>query len=293
VVSVIADVDVALRELFEQRMTTLGAGTAAGVATGQIGIQPPDDDWVGDFGHFNPPQGLNVYLVDVVENRRLRTNERLEHVSNGVVYRDPAPLRVDCHFLITAWSGGADRKEKTVTEHRILAEALEVLAETRAITVAGVELPTSIAPPEGFPKLAEFWGTMGAKHPWRPAVQLVVTVPVEAASEVAGPEVTTRFIEYGDRAHPGTGELRVQIAGVVRDASVTPTITVPRVWVRLESAAGVPVAKTKADTSGRFTFVDVEPGTYALRVRAEGRAELLVTPITVPSASGRYDLEFP
>jgi hypothetical protein len=290
---VIADVDVALRELFEGRMTTLGAGTAAGVATGQVGIQPPDDDWVGDFGHFTPPVGLNVYLVDVLENRKLRSNERVEHFSNGVVYHDPAPTRVDCHYLITAWSGGADRKERTVTEHRILAEALAVLVETRAITVAGVQLPTTIAPAEGFPKLAEFWGTMGTKHPWRPAVQLVVTVPVEAAGEIAGPEVTTRFTQYGDRARPGTGEQRVQIAGVVRDASFTPPIVVPRAWVRLESSAGTAVATTKADTKGRFTFVDVDPGAYALRVRAEGRNELLVTPITVPSASGRYDLEFP
>ena len=291
--SVLAEVDIALRRLFEERMTTLRPGSAGAVAQGQVGIQPPDDAWITKIGGFTPPRGLNIYLAEVCENRKLRTNERLERTANGVVSRDRSPMRMDCHYLISAWSGAVDRGENTLTEHRVLAQALAVLVESRAITVAGAELPTTIAPPEGFPKLAEFWGTMGAK-PWKPAVQLVVTIPVSHSSEVAGAPVTTRFTEYGNAADPAAAELRVQIAGVVRDRSdpSIPAIAVARAWVRLESPTGAPLATTRSDAEGRFTFLDLASGSYRLGVRADGRAEPPVTTIAVPSTSGRYDLEF-
>ena len=166
----LADVDLAVRALLRARMSTL-RNTAGVVAEGQIGIQPPDNLWISDVNGFNPPKGLNVYLADVRENRKLRTNERIDRAPvNGAVYREPAPSRFDCHYLISAWSGSTDRKAKTIDEHKILAEALTVLVEERAIAVGGLDLPTSIAPPEGFPKLAEFWGTMGEKHRWKPAI---------------------------------------------------------------------------------------------------------------------------
>jgi Pvc16 N-terminal domain/Carboxypeptidase regulatory-like domain len=293
VVTVLADVDLVVRALFRARMSTLR--NAAGiVAEGQIGIQPPDNLWISDVNGFTPPKGLNVYLADVRENRKLRTNERIDRPPvNGVVFRDPAPSRFDCHYLISAWSGSTDRKAKTIDEHKILAEALKVLVEERAIAVGGVDLPTSIAPPEGFPKLAEFWGTMGDKHRWKPAIELVVTVPVEERSEPAGPEVTTRFAEYRHGTDAVSAELRIQIAGVVRDRTFTPPIVVERAWIQLEDTAGKPLGTARTDEKGHFTFTDVSPGTYQLRLRAEGRTEPQVTPITVPSPSGRYDLEFP
>ena len=288
----LADVDVAVRALFRARMSTL-RDTAGVVAEGQVGIQPPDELWISDVNGFDPPRGLNVYLADVRENRKLRTNEQLRRPENGVVFRDPAPARFDCHYLISAWSGSSDRKTKTIDEHDILAEALSVLVEERAVQVGGVDLPTSIAPPEGFPKLAEFWGTMGTKHRWKPAIELVVTVPVEESSELAGSEVTTRFAEYRHGSDGASAELRIQIAGVVQDRSFTPPIVVERAWIRLEDTAGKPLGTARTDEKGHFTFTDVSPGVYQLRLRAEGRTEPPATPITVPSPTGRYDLEFP
>ena len=287
------EVDDELRTLLRAKMTTLGAGTPAGVTSGQVSFHPPDGEWASDVKGLAPKKAVNVYLAEVRENRALRSNERLERHLSGAVFRDPAPMQADCHYLISAWSGATDRRARTLEEHRILAEVLQVLVSVGGLTVNGIELPTMVAPHEGFPKLAEFWGTMGEHHRWRPVVQLVVTIPVQATTELAGTEVTTRLTDYGDTSNAAAGELLVQIAGVITDRSLTPPILVPRAWVRLETPTGAPLATTTSDARGRFTFLELSPGSYHLRVRAEGRDEPPVTPITVPSASGRYDLEFP
>jgi hypothetical protein len=289
---VIHDVDLAIRGLFKQKMTQLGAGTQAGVADTQVSFMPPDDDWDGDVDDLAPKKALNVYLADLRENRKLRSNERSERVEDGIVQRHPAPVRVDCHYLISAWSGATDRKAKTLEEHAVLDEAVEVLFEAGAITVGDSELPIVVVPPDGFPKLAEFWGAMGEGHRWKPVVTLIVTVPVETAHEIAGAEVTTRTTEYRQNGDAGSGESRMQIAGVVTDTSLPPPQPVVRAWVQLEDGAGEPLQATRTNASGEFTFLGLDAGNYRLRVRADGRDEPPITQITVPSQTGRYDLEF-
>ena len=76
----------------------------------QVRFQPPDEDWRTYVSTLtvggNPANALNVYLVDLRENRKLRTNERDAHGdrADGIVRETPAPRRVDCHYLISAWS---------------------------------------------------------------------------------------------------------------------------------------------------------------------------------------------
>jgi len=241
---------------------------------------------------FAPKKALNVYLADLRENRKLRSNESIDNVENGVVHRELAPVRVDCHYLISAWSGATDRKVKTLEEHAVLAEALQVLFEARSISVGGSDLPTVLVPPDGFSKLAEFWGTMGQGHRWKPVIALVVTVPVQFPIEIAGAEVTTRLTEYRQNGHADSAESQVQIAGIVSDTGFPTPVRVPRAWVQLEDSAGKPLEATRTNANGEFTFLGLEAGKYRLRVRAEGRDEPTVTNVTVPSPSGRYDLEF-
>ena len=64
----------------------------------RIGFQPPDDDWRTQVSGLQS-NAFNIYLADLRENRELRSNARRQSVSNGVVSEEPAPARLDCHYL--------------------------------------------------------------------------------------------------------------------------------------------------------------------------------------------------
>ncbi len=190
----IDQLDIVLRKLI--------TSTIAGFASDdQIRFQPPDDDWrtyvktlaVGG----QPANALNLYLVDLRENRKLRSNEKLRTAQNGDVTETVVPRRLDCHYLISAWSPAdvTPALEPTLDEHAALYLVAAELARHDPIVPAAIyapgpvpatfppafaeaEMPIAVVPPEGFIKLAEFWGTMGEKHRWRPVIYLIVTLPI-------------------------------------------------------------------------------------------------------------------
>src|SRR5215831_7923633 len=93
--------DTMLFRLFRWQVTEL-SGNA------QVRFQPPDEDWRALVPGItdavgNPANSLNVYLVDLRENRKLRSNERERTVVGSDVYETPPARRVDCHYLISAW----------------------------------------------------------------------------------------------------------------------------------------------------------------------------------------------
>jgi len=290
----------------------IGDETFTSVESSQVGFGPPDNQWRSDVQDLQR-NALNVYLVDLRENRKLRSNERVRSVENGVVYEDPAPVRMDCHYLVTAWSPTeqiAPQVEPVLDEHALLYEAAAVLikntplnpsrvypAGSRALKnwepFSDIDLPTVIAPVEGFPKLAEFWGAMGTGHSWKPVLYLIVTVPVELLREVTGPMVTTRITEYRQLGLPETAEVWIQIGGQVLDKNVNPPVPLHGAWVGLETASGEPLETTETNELGRFTFSDLRAGRYRLRTRVAGLGEKERPDVDVPSSTGEYDLIFP
>jgi hypothetical protein len=280
----------------------------------QVAFRPPNDGWVKDLKSLQL-NAFNVYLVDLRENRKLRSNERVRSApENGLVYAQPAPARLDCHYLISAWSPTdflTPSVEPSLDEHTLLYEAAAVLMQSAPFNPSRVypansaplnawplpfrelDLPAMVAPVEGFPKLAEFWGTMEQRHPWKPVLYLIVTVPVELLREAAGPMVTTRITEYRQAGKPETAEVWIQIGGQVTSGGTNP-VAVEGAWVQLETLAGVKLQTTETNALGRFTFADLPAGRYRLRARAGSLGELLpVREVTVPSPTGEYDLRFP
>jgi hypothetical protein len=289
-------VDETLRTLFAKHVALLAAGGP--VTDDQIGFAPPDAQWRGHVHGLGTDRALNVFLVDLRDNRRLRSSERVASVNNGDVVVARAPARVDCHYLISAWSNETDGEGNTADQHELLHEVLTALVNAQPLVpsavfapasvptgfpdvLADAELPTVIAPEDGFPKLAEFWGTMGERIAWRPAVWLVVTVPVLYDTHVAGPMVTTTLSAY----RPGAEEL-INLGGQV----LAGTDPVPGAAVRLlAEPGGVRVQATTADDDGRFRFTGVRAGPYRLRAGAQGLGSD-DRPIDVPSTTGEYDL---
>src|SRR5881275_1889471 len=99
----------AVIELLDNLLRHLFLEQVAGVTgEAQVRFQPPDQHWRTYVSNLTlgvqPANALNVYLVDLRENIKLRSNERVRSIENGIASDEPAPRRVDCHYLITAWS---------------------------------------------------------------------------------------------------------------------------------------------------------------------------------------------
>ncbi len=300
----LAHLDNLLRHLFITQVPSI-------TSEDQVRFQPPDQEWRGVVSNLGVRNALNVYLVDMRENRKLRSNERVREIDNGTAHDTPAPLRMDCHYLITAWSPARVTAaiEPALDEHELLYEVTSALMDRPSLVprevyapdplpagfpdlIADSELPATLLPVEGFPKYAEFWGTMGNIHPWKPAVYLVVTIPVALQKENAGSLVTTRITEYRQSGLAETAEVTIQIGGTVLDTSVNPSRPVPAAWVRLETTLNEPLQTTEANVLGRFTFNSLSPRKYRLRVSVAGLGEK-IRDVDVPSPTGEYNVQFP
>ncbi|HET9345466.1 MAG TPA: Pvc16 family protein [Candidatus Limnocylindrales bacterium] len=305
VVGLIAAFDNLLRHLFLSAVPQL-------TDEDQVRFQPPDADWRTYVSNLTvggqPANALSVYLVELRENRKLRSNERHRSYESGVTFDRPAPRRIDCHYLISAWSPATTTPaiEPTLDEVGLLYEASAALLNAQPIVpsevyapdpvpatfpaqFAGSEIPTTVLPVEGFPKYAEFWGTMGQTHPWRPALYLVATLPVVLAREQLGPIVTTRITEYRRPEAPSDRDVWVEIGGAVATSAGQ---VLERAWVGIETPAADLLQSTLTDEGGHFTFARLSAGSYRLHARAEGLGDV-VRDIDVPSFSGEYDLTFP
>ena len=303
-------VDTLVRDLLVDQVPAL-------VTAAQVRFQPPDAALRTDVVNLNRLV-LDVYLVELREHRSLRSNGRDRSLDHGIVLVEQAPERVDCHYLLSAWSPAqpAPGIEPTLDEHALLYDAMASLLLAGPLNPSRVyppasaklaawparfrddDLPTNVVPGEGFLKLSDFWTSMGQDSRWKPVVYLVVTVPVAMLSEVAGPMVTTLMTEHRLSDAPDDPEaLLIQIGGHVLnaksplpDGSPSP---VAGAWVQLERTTGEVVARTTTSELGRFTFGWLREGTYQLRASAPALGALAPPPTAVPSPSGKYDLLFP
>lgn len=280
-----------LRKLFEKNKNL-------GLQAGQIGFEPPDESWRKYVGGLQQ-RAINIYLTDLRENHGVRSNEGLRVVRNGVVFQMPAPRWMDCHYLITAWDPVAPDiahgVEPALAEQAILSVVVSLLLEleTESLTprqvyapdpvpadfprvLVDAALPITILSGEGFPKLAEFWGAMGAGYRWKPAVYLVVTLPVIRAEGSIGTPVTALTTSYGQKPG-GKTEAHITISGSVLDTqrplpdkSPAP---VAGARVKLETVTGELLLETLTNDVGAFIFSGLGEGNYQLHVRAEGIGE--------------------
>ncbi len=288
-----------LRQLFRSRIAIL-------INDDQVRFQPPDDDWRTYVGTLQTI-ALNIYLVTIAENTELRTNQRDRQVVGGQVLETRQPRRIDCQYMITAWSpvSASSPFEPTLDEQALLYQVTSVLINAEPIVprniyapgplpagfpleIADAELPSLILAADAFPKTAEaeFWASVEWR--WKPGVYLTITLPVPFDSQAAGPPVATSFMRLHEIGGIAPPEERIQIGGQVTTGA--PPAPVPSAWVRVETPAGLALRTAAADAMGRFTFAGLSAGSYNLRVRAAGFAEA-VRAITIPSTTGEYDVQ--
>ncbi len=176
----IKDLDNSLKKLLEAELL--------GVFSEEVTVvfDTPDDK-------FHPNQRtVDFFLYDVRENLELRSNDWLvERQSNGIARKQPPLVRVDCSYLVTAWSGDV------LSEHSLLGEVMKVLLRHPKLpesilegSLAGQEplLPTSSLQPGRLQSLGEFWQALGGKP--KASLNYTVTIGVDPSKPVEAPLVT-------------------------------------------------------------------------------------------------------
>ncbi len=189
------DLDKTLAELLKQG---LPSGVTQQVA---ISFAPPDDSF--------PPSSvslpaIDLFLYDIRENRELRNREwEVERKSDGTAVKRRPPVRVDCSYLITAWSSKASSTQ-VYDEHMLLGAVLKVLLRYPTIpeqvlqgSLKGMEppLPAVTIQPGQLQSIGEFWQALGGKP--KAALNYTVTIGMEPFEpEETGPLVTDKLLKF-------------------------------------------------------------------------------------------------
>jgi hypothetical protein len=173
-----------LRQLFVSRIKDIADSS-------QVSFELPDEEFRSQVKTLGQ-NVLNLSLVDLRENRTL--GGKTPKSWGPAADERPDQRRVDCHYLISAWSPAARSVEPCMDEHALLYKALAALMEAEPLVARRIygskplptnfprmlrsaELPVVVLPVERFPKTAEFW-TAARGVRWKPTIHLVVTLPV-------------------------------------------------------------------------------------------------------------------
>lgn len=233
------------------------------VRTADVGFTVPDKD-------FGPAQAtLDLFLHEVQENRGLRDVAPIvQPLPAGGWESERPPLRVDCTYLVTAWSPktGALRAAE---EHRLLGRALLWLGRFSVIpdqyTRGALKTPpqpyplaTTVAQTREGQSMGEFWTALGIAP--RPAFSLTVTIALQAYTETETlPALTAIQLRTGLLDEP-------ELYGRVLDSQLN---GVPGAAVTLVEASRT----VTADALGEFRFTAVPFGSYTLAVTSAGHPD--------------------
>jgi hypothetical protein len=259
----IEDLDRALRELLIRELP---------VKNGEIDISfdQPSHEWSARIG--GRPT-LNVFLYDARENRKLRqTRPVWETVSNpdGTVTQRRRPVRMDLHYMITAWATEAE------DEHRLLASTLMALFRQphlpedllpESLRDQPVPIPLEVAQSDELQNPADVWNVLDNEI--RTAIALTVTLALNPYQPVTGPLVRTRELRFGQSGDPpmqhlddGAQETYWTVGGVIQ-----------RGGQPLPGGRALLVEQGREvslEEGGRFAIGHLRAGEYTLAVSTDG-----------------------
>lgn len=258
------------------------------LAAAQIVFDRPDDS-------FKPAQTtVDLFLFDIRENMELRSNEPRIERQNGTAIIHPAPLRVSCTYLVTAWPlGGTDL---VLQEQQLLSQVLQVFSLYPKIPAAflkgklvgqEIPLPMMATHPEDLRNPAEFWTAIGNKM--RTSITVAVTISMDVFAPVSAPITKTLLTRLGERT-PGDGE-SIQPGTKMEFYRIGGKVTSggnPAVGAMVAVVGAGLSART--DSNGAFILGSMAAGPYTLNVQSGATSKQVN--ITVPAAAGsNYDVQ--
>jgi hypothetical protein len=275
------DLDQALEQLLIREMP---------ITNGEVDVkfEQPKREW---SARISRPT-VNLFLYDVRENQKLRQAQPLWDVlpnPDGTVTRRRKPVRLDLHYMLTAWAAEPD------DEHRLLGRALMALfrfshlpEELVPESLGRQPAPLSflVAQYDELRNPTDVWNVLD--NEMRPGIALVVTLALDPYAPSVAPLVRTRELRMGPSQRPylevldaGTeADLYWTIGGTLHsDQPLEPETT--KLWI-VENGRRVSLRP-----DGRFAIGGLEAGDYTLEVIVDGQKPRQY-PITVPAAD--YDL---
>jgi hypothetical protein len=228
---------------------------------------------------------VNLFLYELRENTELRSNDPDIEIVNGVAISHPAPMRLFCSYLVTAWPvGGA---ELPLQEHRLLTQALRVMSRYPTIPSAFLQgslvgqtppLPMVTLHPDSLKAMSEFWTSLGNRM--RASLTITVTISMPVFADVTDFLVTTHRTNYLPGVAPP--ETLLHVGGRVVDNTAQGIGGAQVMLLDLDFL-------TVSDDSGNFDFSDVPAGVHTLRAAATGYV-VKAQPMTVPGRPEDYEI---
>jgi len=227
---------------------------------------------------------LNVFLHDIRENLKLRHSQQwiVEQNPDGTATQRRTPVRVDLHYMITAWANEPD------DEHSLLARTLMALFRrpslpqdllTDSLRDQPHPIPLEVAQVDEFRNPPDVWNALDNEI--RPSVVLTVTLAIDPYLPLITPLVSTRELRFGQAEKPAE---RTELTEGTEDVfwSVGGTIHTDRPFEELhltlvERGLDVPIKE-----EGQFSINGLRAGDYTLEVATDGRS-LKRSKITVPA----------
>jgi len=275
------DLDQALEQLLIREMP---------IKNGEVDVkfEQPKREW---SARLSRPT-VNLFLYDVRENQKLRQAQPAwDMVANpdGTVTRRRKPVRLDLHYMLTAWATEPD------DEHRLLGRALMALFRfshlpeelvPESLGRQPAPLAFLVAQYDELRNPTDVWNVLD--NEMRPGIALVVTLALDPYAPMVAPLVRTRELRLGPSQRPHLHELD---PGAEPDVFWTVGGTVRSDGPLDQDGTKLVLVETGRKVSlrpdGRFAIGGLEAGDYTLEVNVDGRQSRRYA-ITVPAAD--YDL---
>lgn len=246
---------------------------------------------------------INLFLYDVRENTELRSNESVIERQKGMARVRKSPLRVNCSYLVTAWTEpGLVGEEAMLKQHELLGEVLRVFFRWPSIPLPTPdekgkaflqgELKQSLYPislvtaqTDLMRSPGEFWSALGGKL--RPSFTLTATIAIDqAVAPIEEHLVSTKQIKLSEKQAEKAEfedskqiESRFEIAGLITDGN-TGAVLENVVLTLLETGQRI-----LSDQNGCYRITSMAEGRYKLNLAKSGYATRDQVVVQVPGTS--------
>jgi hypothetical protein len=237
---------------------------------------------------------VNLFLAVVQEDTELRLAEPQRRMVGGRIEIEPAPLRIECRYLLTTWTPSlGSPAATTAAEHRMLGSALAWLAQFPVLPPPAPSSPLADQPTPARLRLAvpaqtkdsDIWTSLGATV--RPAAWVTATLALPPSGKpISAPTVTSVTVGVGrrDTKVPSAAETLHVVAGRLRRPDGSPLVGAVATLEPLGRRAS-------SDAAGGFRFGGIPSGTYQLRAEAVDHEARTWTAKVPPEDDGTYDSE--